>query len=626
MAIGNIPDSTPVAAATPASTPDTSAASAPQPNTAQPTQATPAPTAQAAPPQNPDAPATAPARSLPPSRNTGVHGILGGVLMGALAGGVAHIAAKAGAGIKNRASNFVQNSPYAQELKNQALERQAKQQAMEEAKTKSVDEHTESMVRVNSMSLDNMHKVAENAHLDKMYPLIEGEQRGVLMKQVEEQNAVDRDLLSTLEQIGVHVDTSHFAEGEPWAQLTPTHATDIGQGNKFSLSNGETGPKADLAFVSNDELQQTVLPHDVSVATDWKMDPKTGAMTPIYSTLHAGHDTALTALIAHDAGMKNFNEYQGMYAKQLQAQSEAAKTGLEKAQTGEAQTAGTKNVAEAREADARAKLDLTQAGVGDPSLAGDAYIKSLPPLDQDLVNGLLHYQVKPADLGRGDRKAVLAAAIHASGGQWSDAQYNERYNFLKEWGDTKNGAGATKDRLNTAIGHLNYLASASKALANGDIVQLNKLANNLGVQTGNSAKIVYNAIAMKAAAEAAGAMKGGGNAPTDPEIESQFKSFDADNAPGQRMGNIGAQYGLLDTQADTLKSHFQQVMGVSSDQFGQPVLYPQNQQILSQWRGGGQQQQNLQPGQVSVTDPQGGIHTFPNQASADTFKTAAGIK
>lgn len=31
-------------------------------------------------------------------------------------------------------------------------------------------------------------------------------------------------------------------------------------------------------------------------------------------------------------------------------------------------------------------------------------------------------------------------------------------------------------------------------------------------------------------------------------------------------------------------------------------------------------------GQVSVTDPQGGVHTFPDQASADRFKKLAGIK
>src|ERR1700676_1383419 len=257
MAIGNIVDSAPVAAS-PAPTPDTSAAPTPQPDAttaAQPTQAIQAPqtpTAQAPPPQNPQAPATAPARSLPPSRNTGVHGILGGVLMGALAGGVAHIARATGNGLKS----FGENSGIGQNIQNQKLKRAAEQQAMQLEKQKAadthtaaMDEHTESMVRVNSMSLDNMHKSAENAHLDQMYPMQEADARNTLLKQHEEQNAVDRDMLSTLESIGVHVDTSHFTEGGPFDQLTPDHATQIAQGKQIALNNGETGPKADLAFV-----------------------------------------------------------------------------------------------------------------------------------------------------------------------------------------------------------------------------------------------------------------------------------------------------------------------------------------------------------------------------------------
>jgi len=432
------------------------------------------------------------------------------------------------------------------------------------------------VLRANGISLDNMRKVAENAQLGKTYDFQNKSNEITLGNMQRAQDSADRELWTNMAEAGIHLDSSH---GPGHDNLTQDHAQSVAQGKQIMLSNGQTGDDAGYHFVSNDELRNTVLDKDTPVAVDWKMDSKTGTLTPVYQTFRQGQNTWWDALIAHDAGIKKAQELQTTWANN--AKNAETLTNIEK------------NMSEAEKDRAEAKKALFEAGsgVGDPNLTGTAYLNSLPATMKDLVGGLLNYQVKPTDLGRAqNRQIILAATLHADPGagtpnQWSEAKYEERYNFLKEWGDSKSGAGATRNRINTAVGHLNYLAQASQALAQSDLPALNRVANAIGVQTGNSAKIVYDSIAQKAAAEAAGAMKGGGTAPTDPEIESTFKQFSGDMGATQRLEQIRAQLNLLQTQIDTQRGQFQQVMGVAPDQFGQPVLYGQNAAIMKAWLG-----------------------------------------
>ena len=109
----------------------------------------------------------------------------------------------------------------------------------------------------------------------------------------------------------------------------------------------------------------------------------------------------------------------------------------------------------------------------------------------------------------------------------------------------------------------------------------------LGVQVGRTPKITYDAIALKAAGESAGAIKGGAAAATDTEIENTYKSFNGDAGAAQRQANIDAQYGILNTQVGTIRDGFTNKMGVTPEQFGQPVLYGNTQQVLDRHLGGG---------------------------------------
>lgn len=555
-------------APTPTPAPDNSAA----PSTPTPT---PAPQPAAA----PSAPATAPASALPYSKGSQVHGVLGGVLMGALAGA----AKKVGGGIKRTATNFAMNSPRGQELQKNALERQEAQQRMQlqqkqeqRAEETHMDEHTESMLRTNQLALTNMRMVAENQHLETMYPMQEANEKATLMENMDKRDATSRDLLATLEEAGVHIDTSH---GPGHAGLTQDHAQAIATGKQIPLSNGKTGDDAGFGFVSNQELENTVLAANANVVSDWKLDPKTGKISPITSTLSAGQNTAMDVLIAHDAGVKKFNELQKQTLDMLDLKAKQADI--------------TQKQAEAEKDRAEAKQALMGAGLGNPSLKGDQFLASLPPLQKNQVQGLLRYQFAPADLGRAkDRAVILGATIQAdpkagTPGEWSEAKYKERFNYLGEYGSSSKGDGATRSRINTAIGHLDLLKQAGDALAQNDLPKLNEYANALGVATGNSGPLVYDSIAEKAGGEIAGAVKGGGASATDPALAKAQEHLQNSMSPQQRNDILKAQAAILQTMVGTIGGKFNETMGSTPDEFGQPVLYGGNAERLQSLLAGG---------------------------------------
>jgi hypothetical protein len=305
----------------------------PQPNTppaqtSTQTAPTPQPTTQPAQPTQPSAGqdtnapepggATAPASTLRPSTSSGVHGVLAHIALGALAGAVTGIRKAAEAPGKAYGS-YINSTPYGQKVKADELELQQAKQKMQQQATEAMDEHQIKQLAIQSTSLDNLHKIAENRHVEALYPLQEEEARNTLLGQHRTQDEADRAFATHLQEAGINI------EHKPFSQFTPGDGQAVGNGQKTVINNGLTGNQAGGGFISNNELENTILPHDMQVVTDWTMDDK-GNMTPVYQTLKAGENTAMDALLAHDAGMDRFNQQQDMYQKQLKGQQEAATT------------------------------------------------------------------------------------------------------------------------------------------------------------------------------------------------------------------------------------------------------------------------------------------------------------
>jgi hypothetical protein len=573
MAFDTPTDTTPTPQAPPAATSPATPAATPTP--AQPTQQAPEDQSVAGANQSSPAPATAPASALPPSKTGGVHGVLGGILMGALAG-AAHVASAVGRGVAKAAPYIPvvaaaarKNAEAKEEIATSQQNRQIAGQKAQQAQTKSMDDHTEATLRTNGISLDNMHKVAENAHLEEMYKGQEQEQRNTLMTQNRAQNEADRDILSTLESMGVHIDTSH---GPGHANLTQDHAQAVATGKQTMLSNGKEGDDAGYGFVNNDELRTTVLPTDVKVATDWTLNPKTGAITPVYSTLKAGQNTAFDALIGHDAGMKKFNQLQGMYGEQLKNKQVSA--------------TADKDAAEATAQRASAALNEAYSkqigGGGAPGATPTAEvaqaISQLPPnVQKDLqqydpgVQGLLvrgaggwidpnTFPQRLTKGGIGILRSQAAAIMTEINPNWTDSLYS---NIKKTQSDYVTGKeGQAIRSFNQFLVHAATLQDVSSNFQRTQSPWFNKPLNEAKSQGLGDPQVNEMTTAVEAARQEWQSFIDSGYKPDADQAERAAVLMSDKSSPAQIAGVLGVMGEQAVGRLDQLNESYRTVTGI----------------------------------------------------------------
>lgn len=237
---------------------------------------------------------------------------------------------------------------------------------------------------------------------------------------------------------------------------------------------------------------------------------------------------------------------------------------------------------------------------GDYSRTGDAYLATVEQPIQNDVRMLGNYNMDPAALGRGGaNRAGIISAVGQYRPNWNENLYKERYDYVKGYQNSSTGDGASRSRINTALGHLNMLDQARQGIGQNDLRALNQLANEYGFQTGQPAPVLYNLIAEKAATEAAAAT--GSN--TKEEIEAQRRNLQLNASPSQQHAQIEGNIKLLKTQAETIENNFKQAMGDSADELGRPVIYPQNKAIIDKWTA--PSSQNGQGYAATATGPGG---------------------
>lgn len=235
--------------------------------------------------------------------------------------------------------------------------------------------------------------------------------------------------------------------------------------------------------------------------------------------------------------------------------------------------------------------------------------------------GMAHYRVAPSS---------FSARVWAKGSPYEmDSQTANSYilQFLNPQYDQKNYASGQKMRtqavdansklgsaiLNsgTAANHLLMLKQAVPALHNGNIVALNRMANMLGVETGKSAPIVFDAIADKVTQEVE-RVAAGGTAPYKEELERTHKALynarsDA-QIDGVIRGYLGLMAGRLDAIDDdyysTLQEHLPNVSNAATQLFQEYGFNtPWATQMAQSNPQGGQQGNAQKPPQVGDVVP-----------------------
>jgi hypothetical protein len=183
---------------------------------------------------------------------------------------------------------------------------------------------------------------------------------------------------------------------------------------------------------------------------------------------------------------------------------------------------------------------------------------------------------------------------------------------LKEYASTKPGtAGGATIAFNTAMAHLGLLNDAIDALGNNKIKIFNSIAQKYKEQTGSTVGATFDTVKQAVSGELAkvtGSLSQG-------EQEAIKGPLDKSNSPQALKAAVRSAVQIMDGKIGALHQHYVDVMHEEPDA---PLISPEAAKVRDKLLGSG--------GQIQVTDPKGGVHTFPDQASADQFKRLARIQ
>jgi hypothetical protein len=157
-------------------------------------------------------------------------------------------------------------------------------------------------------------------------------------------------------------------------------------------------------------------------------------------------------------------------------------------------------------------------------------------------------------LGRGTpnlRKAFMDQVL-AANPDFQEQYYNT---FQKTENDATTGKTATSaNALNTMMGHLSVLNSAADALKNGDVQAINRIANFIGAQAGQTPVTTYNTIVHRVGPEVTKAYLDSGG--TVGERGTNEQDFDSKLGPDQIKQNIGVSALLADSKIKALQDQY----------------------------------------------------------------------
>lgn len=235
----------------------------------------------------------------------------------------------------------------------------------------------------------------------------------------------------------------------------------------------------------------------------------------------------------------------------------------------------------------------------------------LKPQEQQYVRGLLSYQGQmPSPRAR--NYAATLATLTALDPNFNAANYDAIRKTVMDY--TPGGSvGQQALAFNTAIRHIGVLGDAIDNLNNGKMQIANRLGNAIKVQFGNDEVTNFNTAKTYLAGELA---KGfGGGVATDSSRSEANAILAPYQSPEQLKGGIQTAVDLLRGKVGEQENAYQNTVK-------RPIsLLSNDAHAVLQKMG-----MEKPPAGVTVTDPRGSIHTFPDQQSAATFKRLAGIQ
>jgi hypothetical protein len=258
------------------------------------------------------------------------------------------------------------------------------------------------------------------------------------------------------------------------------------------------------------------------------------------------------------------------------------------------------------------------------NLSGDALLSALPKPQADQVKALAEGRMQfPAGFAlKSPYWQDMISKVSQYDPNFDAVNYNARSQTRNDF--TKGPSANNVTALNTAIQHLGHLDEAFSQLGNTSIPAYNTVSNWLGNQTGNAdIQKNYSAVAADSTAvahELAKVFRQSGM--SEGEIKDWESKISPNNSPEQMKSTIQSALGLMQGRLEALGARYNQGMGTTASPY--QLLTPEAQKTYSRLSGTPVIQQPIQANPLSVTAPDGSVHTFPNAAAADGFRKAIG--
>lgn len=210
---------------------------------------------------------------------------------------------------------------------------------------------------------------------------------------------------------------------------------------------------------------------------------------------------------------------------------------------------------------------------GAQNLTGEEYLKTLSPAIGNQIRQIANgEQEAPSPSSRNPQAAAIRQAVN----QYDPTFNDNRRKAMIEY--TTGGKSKPVDAINTAIGHLDLLGEAAKALRNGSFVPGNEVYNRFASTFGAPDKTNVDSIIQRVSGElnkATGSISEG-------EQEAIKKNLHSGMSAQQLEGAVRTNIGLLGEAMDTQKQDYMRATGFKEDSPKvKALITPRAQQALT---------------------------------------------
>lgn len=223
----------------------------------------------------------------------------------------------------------------------------------------------------------------------------------------------------------------------------------------------------------------------------------------------------------------------------------------------------------------------------DPSATGDDYLATLPPARARLVKAIAEGDAamptgrsSTTKSGQALMEQVLQYDPSASAITLQTRQATRK-------AFTSGTPSVNINAMNTTIGHLTTLSKDIDALDNGNIGALNKVAQFVQTNAGNTKKQVavrnFEVTKHAVASEIVKVFRGSNGAV--PDVQAQLEQLNSANSPAELHAAVGTLLDLMQSKLESLGEQYTQGMGQTKDPL--ELLSPHSRRLLAGLQSGG---------------------------------------